>query len=134
MYVQVADDLAEEIKRLSDENKKLREMLSVMCDNYNTLRKQYMNNCSTNYGTSRKRKAENSELLDAHFHGIINLESSDEDSSCNKSRLVHHQHIQSRNNNSTSLYVRTIQTSHHTNLVSPMTFNFYYFIYYYQVT
>ncbi|KAH0708897.1 hypothetical protein KY290_010409 [Solanum tuberosum] len=82
-----SDHLAKEVKRLNGENKKLREMLSVMYDNYNTLRNQYMNNCSTS-GTSRKRKAEK-------ITSRVNSELSDEDSSCNKSRvLVHHHHIQ----------------------------------------
>ncbi|KAH0705687.1 hypothetical protein KY285_010229 [Solanum tuberosum] len=108
-----SDHLAEEVERLSGENKKLREMLSVMCDNYNTLlRKHYMNNCSTS-GTSRKRKPQNSELLDAHFHGI-NSKLSDKNSSCNKSRR--HDHIQPKNNNST-IYVRATQVPHHTSLL-----------------
>lgn len=109
------DHVAQEVKRLSDENK-LREMLSVMCDNYNSLRKQYMSNCSAS-GMSRKRKAENVGLFDARFHGI-NSELSDEDLSCNKARLVHHDHFQPKKINYTR-YVRTTQASHDTALVSP---------------
>ncbi|KAJ8539241.1 hypothetical protein K7X08_013493 [Anisodus acutangulus] len=112
-----AGDLGEELKRLSGENKKLREMLTAMCDKYNNLRNQLMeymsklhNNC--NATGSRKRKAEktsttttpNNNLLDAHFNGINSeSSSSDEDSSCKKSR-VDDQHIKAKNS---TVYVRT---------------------------
>ncbi|XP_060172745.1 probable WRKY transcription factor 40 [Lycium barbarum] len=126
-----AGDLVEELKRLSDENKKLKEMLSVMCDNYNTLRNQLMeymsklhSNCNgtTRIDGSRKRKAEstttsnnnNGNLLDAHFHGI-NSESStsEKDSSCKKPR-VEHEH--NKPQNSSMDYVRTTGGSD-TNLI-----------------
>ncbi|KAK4354417.1 hypothetical protein RND71_026611 [Anisodus tanguticus] len=111
-----AGDLGEELKRLSGENKKLREMLTAMCDKYNNLRNQLMeymsklhNNC--NAAGSRKRKAENTStttpnnnLLDTHFNGINSeSSSSDEDSSCKKSR-VDDQHIKAKNS---TVYVRT---------------------------
>ncbi|XP_060168192.1 probable WRKY transcription factor 40 [Lycium barbarum] len=58
-------DLLEELNRVSSENKKLTEMLTVVCENYNALRNQIMEYMSTQNGVaaddsagSRKRKAE----------------------------------------------------------------------------
>ncbi|XP_057458510.1 probable WRKY transcription factor 40 [Lotus japonicus] len=58
--------LVEELKRVSAENKKLTEMLTEMCENYNTLRSnltEYMRNNPDNkevISTSKKRKSESS--------------------------------------------------------------------------
>ncbi|KAF7814504.1 putative WRKY transcription factor 40 [Senna tora] len=58
-------DLEEELKRVSAENKKLNEMLSEMCDNYNTLRSHLMEYMRKNpekdeISPSKKRKSESS--------------------------------------------------------------------------
>ncbi|CAK9157458.1 unnamed protein product [Ilex paraguariensis] len=56
--------LMEELNRVSAENKKLTEMLTVVCENYEALKSRLMNYTSKNSGTdqisttSRKRKAE----------------------------------------------------------------------------
>ncbi|XP_022754450.1 probable WRKY transcription factor 40 [Durio zibethinus] len=54
--------LVEELNRISSENKKLTEMLTVLCEQYNSLQNQFMELVSKNSGneaaTSRKRKAE----------------------------------------------------------------------------
>ena len=56
--------LVEEMNRVSAENKKLTEMLTVMCENYNALRSQlteYMSkNSDKEISASRKRKSESS--------------------------------------------------------------------------
>ncbi|KAK4374700.1 hypothetical protein RND71_005377 [Anisodus tanguticus] len=60
-----AEDLLEELNRVSSENKKLTEMLTVVCENYNALRNQLMeymsssqNGVADDSAGSRKRKAE----------------------------------------------------------------------------
>ncbi|KAJ9167662.1 hypothetical protein P3X46_019276 [Hevea brasiliensis] len=57
-----ASFLVEELTRLSSENKKLTEMLTVLCENYNALQNQFADLMSKNsekeLATSRKRKAE----------------------------------------------------------------------------
>ncbi|KAK6139562.1 hypothetical protein DH2020_026708 [Rehmannia glutinosa] len=59
----------EELSRVSAENKKLTEMLTVMCENYTQLRNQLMEHTSKNSTgvdntpTSRKRKAESSSMM-----------------------------------------------------------------------
>ncbi|XP_065868651.1 probable WRKY transcription factor 40 [Euphorbia lathyris] len=62
--VQSSGALLEELKRVSAENKKLTEMLTVMCENYNALKTQlvdYMNkNRDKEPSPSRKRKSESS--------------------------------------------------------------------------
>ncbi|KAJ9189909.1 hypothetical protein P3X46_001157 [Hevea brasiliensis] len=56
--------LVEELNRVRAENKKLTEMLAVMCENYNALRSQLMDYMSKNpdkeLSPSRKRKSESS--------------------------------------------------------------------------
>ncbi|OAY52684.1 probable WRKY transcription factor 40 [Manihot esculenta] len=56
--------LVEELNRVSAENKKLTEMLNVLCENYNVLRSQLMDYMSKNpdkeLSPSRKRKSESS--------------------------------------------------------------------------
>ncbi|KAJ9702616.1 hypothetical protein PVL29_004382 [Vitis rotundifolia] len=80
--------LVEELHRMSTENKKLTEMLSIMCENYNALQnhlKELMRkNSDHQLFNSRKRKAESEDNTN-NIHGINgnNTESisSDEDSS-----------------------------------------------------
>lgn len=54
--------MIEELKRVSAENKKLTEMLTVMCENYTELRSQLLEHTSKSNGVenTRKRKAESS--------------------------------------------------------------------------
>ncbi|KAK6915124.1 WRKY domain [Dillenia turbinata] len=59
------NSLVEELNRVSAENKRLTEMLTVMCENYNNLRSQVMNYMTkmpqretNNTNISKKRKAE----------------------------------------------------------------------------
>lgn len=86
--------LIEELNRVSAENKKLTELLTVMCENYTELRNQLMeytskNTVVENNTASRKRKAESSNNnvnSNGNIDGLINLgpsesSSSDEDSS-----------------------------------------------------
>ncbi|RVW54171.1 putative WRKY transcription factor 40 [Vitis vinifera] len=80
--------LVEELRRMSTENKKLTEMLSIMCENYNALHnhlKELMRkNSDHQLFNSRKRKAESEDNIN-NIHGSSgnNTESisSDEDSS-----------------------------------------------------
>ncbi|KAJ9178928.1 hypothetical protein P3X46_010773 [Hevea brasiliensis] len=84
--------LVEELNRVSAENKKLTEMLSVMCENYNALRSQLMDFMSKNQdkelSPSRKRKSESSNNNNDNtiaMNGISESSSTDEES-CKKSR------------------------------------------------
>ncbi|KAI4355826.1 hypothetical protein L6164_004563 [Bauhinia variegata] len=84
-----AGDLVEELKRVNAENKKLTEMLTEMCENYNTLRShlmEYMRK-EKESSQSKKRKSESSNN-DGNLMGINgNSESSSTDEeSCKKSR------------------------------------------------
>ncbi|XP_049395862.1 probable WRKY transcription factor 60 [Solanum stenotomum] len=100
-------NLMEELNRVNAENKKLTEMLTVMCQNYNSLRNQlteYLSkqNSSTsgadqdqNSDGSKKRKVENNnnnnnEIVKSSVQ-VLNSESSssDEDSSPKKPREEH---------------------------------------------
>jgi len=90
---QSTSDLEEELKRVTAENKKLAEMLSVVCENYNTLRNHLME-CMRKNGekevspTSKKRKSEssnnNSNLMGTN-NGNSESSSTDEES-CKKPR------------------------------------------------
>nr|ACF04195.2 WRKY [Solanum lycopersicum] len=102
-----AGDLLEELNRVSSENKKLTEMLTVVCENYNALRNQlmeYMNNQNNGVvddsAGSRKRKAENisnpnnnnnnkNNNLDIVCGRLSESSSSDEESCCKKPREEH---------------------------------------------
>ena len=69
--------LVEELKRVSAENKKLTEMLTVMCENYNTLRSQmveYMNKnqAEKELSPSKKRKSESSNNTSTNIIGNNN--------------------------------------------------------------
>ncbi|CAI9113876.1 OLC1v1014570C1 [Oldenlandia corymbosa var. corymbosa] len=104
--------LVEELNRVSAENKKLTEMLTVLCENYNALRNHIMEYISknpenidnnSNITESRKRKAEsttnntenaNNNIItnnDANIvvNGPSESSSSDEAGSCKKPREEH---------------------------------------------
>nr|AVL95373.1 transcription factor WRKY3 [Diospyros kaki] len=88
--------LVEELSRVSAENKKLTEMLTVLCENYNNLRSHLMNYASKNpdreHAMSRKRKAEGGAATNknsvSNNGGNSESSSSDEDS-CKKPREEH---------------------------------------------
>ena len=54
--------LVEELNRISAENKKLTEMLTILCEHYNSLQNQFMElvskNAENEAATSKKRKAD----------------------------------------------------------------------------
>ncbi|KAH1052465.1 hypothetical protein GLYMA_08G218600v4 [Glycine max] len=87
-------DLEEELKRVSAENKKLAEMLSVVCENYNTLRSHLMEYMRKNgekevSPTSKKRKSESSNNNNSNLMGTNNgnsESSSTDEESCKKPR------------------------------------------------
>lgn len=83
----------EEMSRVSAENKKLTEMLTVMCENYNALRSQLTDYMSKNlhekeHTSTRKRKYESSNNNNNNVTGIYgNSESSStDDESCKKTK------------------------------------------------
>lgn len=92
---QSTDELEEELKRVTAENKKLVEMLSVVCENYNTLRSHLMEYMKRNpekelSPSSKKRKSESSNNNNSNPMGINNgnseSSSTDEEESCKKPR------------------------------------------------
>lgn len=89
--------LVEELNRVNAENKKLTEMLTVVCENYNALRSQMVqiqnnnnNNSPTNEITSasRKRKSDPNIVING---GNSESSSSDDDSSIKKK--IREEHI-----------------------------------------
>ncbi|KAK2644762.1 hypothetical protein Ddye_019957 [Dipteronia dyeriana] len=84
--------LVEELKRVSEENKKLTEMLTVMCENYNSLRSQLMdymnkqnnNSDNNNNKETKKRKSESSNNIGTIVNNVSESSSTDEDQSCKK--------------------------------------------------
>ncbi|KAH7564648.1 hypothetical protein JRO89_XS09G0001700 [Xanthoceras sorbifolium] len=87
--------LVEELNRVSEENKKLTDMLTVMCENYNALRGQlidYMSkNNSDNKKESKKRKSESSNTTNNNNNNIgiignnnVSESSSTDEESCKK--------------------------------------------------
>jgi predicted lipoprotein len=80
----------EELNRVSAENRKLTEMLTVMCENYNALRSQLMDYMSKNpekeLSPSRKRKSESSNNnINNNANAInVNSESSSTDDESSK--------------------------------------------------
>ncbi|KAK7381516.1 hypothetical protein VNO80_00060 [Phaseolus coccineus] len=88
------NDLEEELKRVTAENKKLGEMLSVVCENYNTLRSHLMEYTRKNgeketSPTSKKRKSESSNINSICVMGTNNgnsESSSTDEESCKKPR------------------------------------------------
>jgi hypothetical protein len=91
---QSIDELEEELKRVTAENKKLVEMLSVVCENYNTLRSHLMEYMRRNpekelSTSSKKRKSESSNNNNSNLIGINNgnsESSSTDEESCKKPR------------------------------------------------
>jgi len=89
-----SSDLEEELKRVTAENKKLAEMLSVVCENYNTLRSHLMEYTRKNgeketSPTSKKRKSESSNNNSICVMGTNNgnsESSSTDEESCKKPR------------------------------------------------
>lgn len=86
-------ELEEELKRVTAENKKLVEMLSVVCENYNTMRNHLMEYMRRNpekelSPTSKKRKSESSNNNNnSNLMGINNgnsESSSTDEESCKK--------------------------------------------------
>uniref|UniRef100_A0A2P2JJV3 WRKY transcription factor n=1 Tax=Rhizophora mucronata TaxID=61149 RepID=A0A2P2JJV3_RHIMU len=91
---EMAVDLVEELNRTRTENRKLKEMLTVLCENYNALQSQVnefmmKDNWEKEAAAiSRKRKAENiddylysSNTAGNHIHGNTENSCSDEESS-----------------------------------------------------
>ncbi|KAL0725918.1 hypothetical protein Bca4012_040517 [Brassica carinata] len=90
--------LVDELKRVNAENKKLSEMLTLMCDNYNVLRKQLMeyvnksNNMAERDQTSppkkRKSPARDDAVSSAIVGGLSESSSTDQDDQylCKKQR------------------------------------------------
>ncbi|KAI3710867.1 hypothetical protein L2E82_40662 [Cichorium intybus] len=90
-----AGELVEELNRVSAENKKFTEMLTVMCENYNALQSHLADYMSKNpapsdstTNNSKRRKPENpvSQIIEI---GNSESSSSDEDS-CKKPRQEQH--------------------------------------------
>ncbi|KAG4927467.1 hypothetical protein JHK85_053953 [Glycine max] len=90
-------DLEEELKRVSAENKKLAEMLSVVCENYNTLRSHLMEYMRKNgekevSPTSKKRKSESSNNNNSNLMGTNNgnseSSSTDEETESSDTSLI----------------------------------------------
>lgn len=96
---QAASELVEELNRVSAENKKLTEMLTVMCENYNALQNHLADYISKNpapsdstTNNSKKRKPENPVNQinnNNNERGNSESSSSDEDS-CKKPRQEQH--------------------------------------------
>ncbi|KAE7997231.1 hypothetical protein FH972_001881 [Carpinus fangiana] len=83
--------LVEEMNRVSAENKKLTEMLTVMCENYNALRSQlteYMSkNSEKEISASRKRKSESTNTNNVNgVNGNSESSSTDEELPSKKPR------------------------------------------------
>lgn len=93
--------LVEELNRVNAENKKLTEMLTVVCENYNALRAQMMqlnnnnikNTASEVTEVSKKRKAEPVTVINDNIVNGGNSESSssEDESSCKKK--IREEHI-----------------------------------------
>lgn len=114
--------LIEELNRVSAENKKLTELLTVMCENYTELRNQLVEQTSKNVmnggvensnAASRKRKAEssNNNNIDVLNVGASESSSSDEESS----KKLREEHIKAK---ISRVCVRTEASD--TSLVSPL--------------
>ncbi|KAJ7962757.1 WRKY transcription factor [Quillaja saponaria] len=102
--------LVEELKRVGEENKKLTEMLTEVCENYNALRSHLMDYMKKNpekeLSPSKKRKSESSNNNNTHYifgntSGNSESSSTDEESMCKKPKEETVKAIISR------VYVRT---------------------------
>lgn len=82
--------LVEELNRVSEENKKLTEMLTVMCENYNVLRSQlmdYMNkHPEMEISSPKKRKLESNNNNNKNGTMGNSESSSTDEESCKKPR------------------------------------------------
>ncbi|KAI5600680.1 hypothetical protein POPTR_001G044500v4 [Populus trichocarpa] len=81
--------IEEELNRVSEENRKLTEMLTVMCENYNALRNQLMDCMCKNgekelHGPSKKRKSASNNNNDNNIAMNGNSESSSTDEELSK--------------------------------------------------
>ncbi|KAI3671490.1 hypothetical protein L1987_87228 [Smallanthus sonchifolius] len=95
---EAAGALVEELNRVNTENKKLTEMLTVMCENYNALHKHLADykskntvpapSDSTNNSKKRKPESPNNQIIN-NERGVSESSSSDEDS-CKKPRQEQH--------------------------------------------
>nr|QWQ79533.1 WRKY transcription factor protein 15 [Zanthoxylum armatum] len=80
--------LVEELNRISTENKKLTEKLSVLCKNYNNLQKQYMDlmtkNTENELAMAKKRKAESEDYYSnmIGLNGHTECSSTSDEESC----------------------------------------------------
>ncbi|MFS7971215.1 hypothetical protein Hanom_Chr09g00830091 [Helianthus anomalus] len=111
---EAAGALVEELNRLSAENKKLTEMLTVMCEKYNVLQKQladYMNKNPANSSDSNSKKRK----LEPNERGVSESSSSDEDSCKKPIQEQQQQHIKAK---ISRVCVRTEASD--TGLVSPL--------------
>ncbi|KAK9666518.1 hypothetical protein RND81_14G190400 [Saponaria officinalis] len=95
-----AGALLEELNRVNTENKRLTEMLTIVCENYNALKKQlneYMTKSASNEvvgNAIKKRKVENNTIVNINNHNNntmarnnnnnVESSSSDEEDSCGK--------------------------------------------------
>nr|XP_043615106.1 probable WRKY transcription factor 40 isoform X2 [Erigeron canadensis] len=108
---EAASALVEELNRVSAENKKLTEMLTVMCENYNALQSQLADYKTKNPAPSdttvnnnnnfKKRKPENpinNNNNNDHQRGMISESSSSDEDSCKKPRQAadQQQHIKAK--------------------------------------
>lgn len=92
------------MKRVSEENKKLSEMLSIMCENYNALRNQlddYMtktNNNIINIKESKKRKSESSynNMNGVNPHNINVSESSSTDEEQSSKKIAREESVKAK--------------------------------------
>ncbi|KAK9101812.1 hypothetical protein Sjap_019066 [Stephania japonica] len=103
---QQVGDLVEKINRVNEENKKLSEMLTVMCENYNVLQNRLMdlkrnnspNNIKEASPISKKRKTDQSDEQshnnisssnggDHHQRGNYEISSSEENANNNKKQI-----------------------------------------------
>nr|GMC77783.1 probable WRKY transcription factor 40 [Ipomoea batatas] len=100
-----ADGLVEELNRVSAENKRLTEMLTIMCEKYNDLREKLKGYMMKNNGLgSRKRKSESNIVNNGGQHSESS--SSDEDS-VKKPREEQQQQPQHIKSKTSKVYVRT---------------------------
>lgn len=76
----------EELNRAIAENKKLTEMLSAMCENYNELKKQLLSYTNKNPSTTTSSRKRNLNGLDGTRNIGTSTSSSSEDDSCKKTR------------------------------------------------
>ncbi|CAL0321814.1 unnamed protein product [Lupinus luteus] len=103
--------LVEELKRVSAENKKLTEMLTEMCESYNTLRSNLVDYMRKNpdkdqhNSSSKRRKSESSNNNNSNAMGVNNGNS--ESSSTDEESCKKHREEEIMKANISRVYVRT---------------------------